>query len=179
MKKLILLSLFLTLQILFAQYSNAQQLEDREQQAKTKAEEVKAQKCTQLTTRIDLRIASFNANANGKETVYTNLANKISETISKLESKGYDVSKLKTDLVTLNEKIKKYWSDRQAVVDKLEESKNYACGTTDGQFKETIKQTKELFKVVQANIMEIRLFVNTTIRPDIQALKSQKVTETP
>lgn len=167
MKKLILISTFIALQILVLQQPVFAIKEEKSQ--------TKEQQCNQIRERISNRVSAYEANRNGKETVYANLLTKISEVILKLKDQGYDVTKLEADLTTLNSKVEKYWTDRQEVTNRLESSKVYACSESKNQYKEMLKQSKDSFEVVQADIKDIRLFVSQIIRSDIQALKSQRL----
>jgi len=178
MKKLLIVSAFIALQILLVQQPVFAINEDNRQgklNLKEEKSQTKEQQCAKAIEKITAKISAYEANRNGKETVYANLLTKISEIITRLKDKGYDVSKIETDLTTLTTKIEKYWTDRKAVTDTLESSKSSVCSEPNTQFRETLKQSKDLFEVVKTDIKDIRLFVSQTIRSDIQALKSQKV----
>lgn len=137
-------------------------------------EQNKEQRCEQIASRIDSKVTAFNANKDAKEQVYANIKERINTIVTKFKEKGYDTSVLEGDLVILNEKITKYWTDRQAVITKLEEAKTFVCGESDGAFKQKIQEAKELMKVVLADAKDIRSFITTVIREDIGQIKAQK-----
>lgn len=136
-----------------------------------------ARKCELLTTSIDSRVTKFDENKNTHIEKYQRIKTSLQAIITKLEAKGYDVSELKEDLQTLDNKIKNFASDFAAFIEKLKATKSYACGESDGDFANALESAKSEIDTVRKDAEDIREFYRTVIRPDVEALKEQKHTE--
>lgn len=137
------------------------------------------QRCEKRTQVIDARISKFNTNKEKHINNYNSMKQKLTNLIAKLQAKGYDVSKLQADGKTWDEKVKKYAADYAAFIAKMTETKNYVCGESEGNFASALNQARQLLVVVKQSALDMRTFHLTVIRPDMQALRSQKPTRTP
>lgn len=162
-----------------------QQLLDQRKQARAeiqkKKEEFKAmreklteQKCAMIQQRMETRTSRFDNNKERHMSVYKNLKDRIGKFIARAEEKGYDTTKPKADLKVLDEKINKFAKDYAAHVAKLKETKTLACGHSEGEFRSTLLDARELLKVAHQDAADIRNYYQTVIRPDIRALRDQK-----
>lgn len=147
----------------------------KQDELKAQREERLDQKCAMIQERVSKRITNYDTNKEKHMTVYDNMKERISKFADKLSGDGYDVSKIKTDLTTLDEKIQKFSTDYASQVAKLNTLKDLACGHSDGEFKAGIADARTMMKTVHADAMDIRKYMQETVRPDIQALKKQKV----
>lgn len=134
-----------------------------------------AEKCAMIQAKIAERNTKFEGNKAKHTAVYSNMTERISKFITRLSGEGYDVSKVKADLEILKEKISKLESDLATQNAKMNETKDFACGHSDGDFKGKLVEARTMMQTIHAEAMEVRKFVQTTIRPDIQALRTQKV----
>jgi len=181
MKKIIL-PLFLLTFFVFALPSFAQNTEKenpvkaQKQNLKTQLEEIKTQACKNLGDKIDKKISSLEENKSAKETVYKNLVSRINEIISKLKLKNVDTATLEKDLATLESLISTYWTSRDAVITKLNESKNFVCGSSQGEYRARIQEARTLQKTVLDNAKAIRDFVSGTLRQNIKNSKPARDT---
>lgn len=137
------------------------------------------QRCTQATQRIETTVARYNNNKDKHVQQYKDLAARLSALGEKLIAKGYDISKLQADGKILNDKIAKFASDYADVISKLEATKQYACGTSQGAFKQALKTAQDQLKIVKADSVDIRNYYQTVIRPDVQAIRAQKPAPAP
>lgn len=158
-----------------------QNLQNEMQSVKEQAEQLKGQlqdnlesKCANVEARIDIRLARFENNKQRHLDNYNRLKQQITDLSDQLSAEGYDVAQLKNDLLVLDQKIKKFGSDVEVFIDKLAEARGYACGKSDGQFKATLKEARDLLAVVHSDILDIRSYYQMTIRPDIQKVREQK-----
>jgi len=133
------------------------------------------QKCAMIQNRIAERNTTLESNKEKHMSVYVNMKARIEKFVARLSSEGYDVSKLKADLLVLDGKILKIKTDLATQNAKMNETKDFACGHSDGDFKGKLTEARTMMQAIHLEAMEIRKFVQTTIRPDIQALRSQKV----
>lgn len=151
-----------------------QKKEERQAQKQEKLE----QRCSIVEEKINIKVSRFENNKVRRVNAYNNLRNRVSKFIDKLSSQGYDVSKLKSDLVTLDEKIKKFSSDYASYITLLKSTKDYACGQSEGQFKGKLSEARKQLQIVHQSALEVRSYFQGTIRPDIQAIRAQKKTDT-
>ncbi len=141
---------------------------------KEKRAEMGANRCEGLEQKIDNRIEEFNNNKARHIEAYTQMVIKITNAIKTLEDKGYDVSKLREDLQTLNTLVMDYKDLFTEFIDLLVEARQYPCGESEGKFKEALQVAFAKLKEVHAKRVEIREFYKNTIRPDIKELREQK-----
>lgn len=134
------------------------------------------ERCTLVTQRIETTVARYNNNKDKHIQQYKNLAARLSALGEKLRAKGYDTSKLQADSKVLNDKITKLSQDYADFTSKLEATKQYACGSSQGAFKQALKTAQDQLKVVKADSVDIRNYYQTVIKPDIQAIRAQKPT---
>ncbi|EKE10667.1 MAG: hypothetical protein ACD_15C00217G0015 [uncultured bacterium] len=148
--------------------------EKREEMIQKKEEKVE-KRCAKVQEKIQSRIENFGDGKEKHMAVYKNMVDRISKFIERLSAEGYDTSKVKADLEVLKGKIEKFSTDKDARLARLDETKNYACGKSDGEFKAKLAEARTALKLVHADAADIRKYMLNTVRPDIQALKKQKI----
>lgn len=146
---------------------------------KEQRKEIIQKRCEKRSQLIDTRITKFNTNKEKHLNNYNLIKQKLLNLITKLQKKGYDVSKLQADAKTWDEKVKKYAADYTTFIAKLTETKNYACGESQGNFGLALNQARQQLLIVKQDAVDMRNFHLTVIRPDMQALRTQKPTQTP
>lgn len=150
-------------------------LEERQNEMKQEKEEKLAERCAKIQEKVQERSGNLDSIKEKHMSVYQNMTDRISKFIERLSGQGYDVSKIQADLVVLKEKIQKFSDDFSAQATKLGETKDLACGHSDGEFKGKLVEARKMMKTVHADAMDIRTYVRTVVRVDIQALRNQKV----
>ena len=136
-------------------------------------------RCENIAKAMENRISTFEKRQNYHVPAYDNLKSRLDTLVSKLDSRGYDVDDLRTEVATLGNKIAKLKSDYDVFLNKLNEIKNYADACTD--YKKADVQTKlaearALLKTIRNEDNDIRSYFKTVIRPDIAQIKKQKPT---
>jgi uncharacterized protein YdhG (YjbR/CyaY superfamily) len=149
-------------------------VEAKKTEMQQKKDEMLAQKCAKIQERVAERSSNFEGIKEKHMSVYKNMADRISKFIDRLSGQGYDVSKIQADLVVLNEKIQKFSTDFSAQTAKLGETKDFACGHSDGEFRGKLAEARTEMQAVRADAADIRNYMSATVRPDILALKEQK-----
>ena len=158
-----------------AKQDELKQKETNRIEMQAKQEEMQAQKCARIQERVSERTGKVNDVKEKHMSVYKNMVNRISKFIERLSGQGYDVSKIEADLVVLNEKIQKFSTDYSAQTMKLGETKQFACDRSDDEFKSKLTEVRKMSELVRADAMEIRKYMQETVRVDIQALRKQKI----
>lgn len=137
--------------------------------------ETAEEKCARITKNIENRTAGFDENKDRHYEAYKNLKDRMEKFLAKLTEKGYDVTEFKADLTVLNTKIQKFADDYAAYQAKLGETKEYACGHSDGDFKAKLGEARVLLKTVREDSKDIKNYYLNTIKPDLKEIRKQKV----
>ncbi|MFA5076026.1 MAG: hypothetical protein WC480_01265 [Patescibacteria group bacterium] len=140
---------------------------------KKKVEELRDNVCKNTESRIAIRATRYKNNKERHAAVHNQIREKIQKLISRLQAKGYDVAKLNEDLATLDSKISKFGTDYEIYINQLTATQGYICGQSEGKFIAALKEANTYLKLVHQDSLDIRLFYQQTIRPDILALKEQ------
>lgn len=131
-------------------------------------------RCEATSRIIDQRIDQYNKTKEAHLMKYKNMQEHFLAMADRLDKKGLDTTKLRADGKILDEKIQKASSDYQAFIQKLEDAKAFPCGTSGGAFKTAMEAARAQLKVFHLDVAEIRSFFKTVIRPDLQALRTEK-----
>lgn len=130
-------------------------------------------RCDLIEERVQAKISRFEQHKDDHVARYQRVKAKLEEILSKLEDKGYDVSELKNDLETLDELIREYAQLYVDFIASLGATQDYACGESDGDFREALARSHELLKQLRDKRREIREFYRDEIREDIKKLREQ------
>lgn len=136
--------------------------------------EVVDARCAKITANINARLTNY---ADNKELIlgrYERIHERVTALLQKLDEKGYDTSAVRAHLATLRTLLTDAASDYRLFIEKLEATKQYACGNSDGQFLSALKASQEAMKVFQADLKELRTFVQASLRPSVKALIDQE-----
>jgi len=129
--------------------------------------------CDNLESRIDIRITRYENNAARHKAVHQRVRDKVKAIIDKLDAKGIDTTKLKSDLKELDIKIQKFATDYSSYIEALKATKNYACGESEGQFVKALSDANKYLSTLQRDSLDIRSYYQKTIRADIAAIRDQ------
>lgn len=134
--------------------------------------------CADVETRIALNITRYDNNQARHIQNYNRLKEKVQEKITKLAGLGVDVTKLNTDLTVLDGKIQLFATDYAAFIAVLRESQTFVCGKSEGEFRAKLENSRTLLAKVKSDALDIRLYYQETIRPDIEAVRNLVPTPT-
>ncbi len=129
--------------------------------------------CANLVSRIDKRLNNFASLFERHKTMYDLHKEKLLLIVSKLEASGVSTTKLETDIATLETKLAKFESDKAKVQAALEDTKNFSCGESQGQFRNAVKTLKEAQKVLAADARDIHNFIHVTLKQRIIELRKE------
>jgi chromosome segregation ATPase len=129
--------------------------------------------CEKVETKLQVRITHFDQNKEKHIQAYNNLVDRIEKFIARIKAKGYDTTKLEADLATLKEKVADFTEAYAAYMTLLDETKNYTCGQSHGDFAAKLKEVRAQLKIVHQMAADIRNFWRTVIRVDLLDIKKQ------
>lgn len=148
--------------------------QERQKNRQEKQELRTERRCDRVNARIDNRINWFNARKDDVVARQKRINERVTEFVNRLEGKGYDVSKVRSDLETLKGMVATFDSDYAVFVGKLEETKQFDCGNSEGAFKQAVEESKAALAKFRADVKASWDFIRNTLRPDLQALRGQK-----
>lgn len=166
---------------------SAASMEERVQQREERAKEVQEtmemrkesreqqieNRCALTTQRIENRITSFYNLKDTHISRHQQILERLQAINTKLKEKGYDTSKLEQDVQTMNEKIVAYATAYEAFITELEATKQYPCGESEGAFLDQFQKSRTKLLEVRSIGLDIRIFYQSTIKPDVRALREQ------
>lgn len=132
-----------------------------------------AEKCKLIEANVETKTSRFDSNKAMHQEQYTQMKERLNNLVTQLKAKGLDTTKLETDVATLNTKTDKFVTDYEAYITKLKDTKAYACGHSDGEFRSALQLARTAILPVRQDVIDIRSFYQTTIRPDLIALRTQ------
>lgn len=156
-----------------------EKMEDRRENMASKAAEKFEDRCKFLTEKNTLIITRFETNKSKHIQDYQNTKKKLEEVIARLKTNGANVTKLEADLVELDKLIKKAADDYTTYITALKDTKNYACGRSEGAYANALKAAQEKLQTARLSLLAVRTYYQSTIRPDIQAAKTSLPSKSP
>jgi len=99
--------------------------------------------------------------------------NAIDRAADNFAAKGLDVSKLRSDDAELKSKVEAAAGECDAVIGELNKAKSLASADSAEQFRSAVKSAMGNARDLRSDVKDIRTFIKTVVRPDIQALRSQ------
>jgi hypothetical protein len=126
-----------------------------------------------IQERIDLIIARFNNNRERHIASYSAVKAKVTEIVKTMSAKGYDTSRLASDLQTWDVMLVKIGNDYSTVISLLQTARQYAPYASQGQFVSAMSQARAQLRVVRQDSLDARNMYQTVIRPDVRALAGQ------
>jgi hypothetical protein len=128
--------------------------------------------CNTITSKISARIGFFNDNRNKHIDNYISAKENINDLLTKLDAKGYDTTKIKSDLTQYDTLLQKLSTDYSTYVTELTATQNYACGKSEGEFRDQLVIAKTGLKAVHADDVAIHDYWVNTLKPDLQTLRN-------
>ncbi len=150
-----------------------QRAQERQEAFQERVKNRVERQCDIVNNRIDARISHYEAHYNDVEARMDRVTKRTNEFINRLKIKGYDVSKVRSDLSTLEEMRTTQRSLYTAFINELKEAKQYDCGDSEGAFKTAMDESRAALAKWRDQIKANREYINTTLRPDLQALREQ------
>jgi chromosome segregation ATPase len=150
-----------------------QKAQERQEARQERIEDRAERHCDIVNKRIDARISHYEQHYNDVEARMARVTQRTTDFINRLETKGYDVSKVRSDLATLEEMRATRRNLYTAFINELEEAKQYDCGDSEGAFKTAMEESRGALAKWRDQVKANREYINGTLRPDLQALRGQ------
>ena len=132
-------------------------------------------KCEKAVAKVADRLTKVEQYREAHMKAYNNLVDRITSLIARLKLKGYDATKLEGDFTVLKDKVQKFSDDYAVCKSKIEELKSWDCANKFSEFKDKLKANRQCLKTVHQDSKDIRGYYFSNIKPDIKAIRQQKV----
>lgn len=126
--------------------------------------------CENVANNLQKRVQTFEANRNKSVETYEQIRVRLNNLADKLEEEGYDVTSLRTNLVTFEGMFTQLEQNHYAYMLSLGETKDYACGRTKGEFSAKMTTTRTRLRAVHGDLVGLRTFWEQTLKADLKAL---------
>jgi len=147
--------------------------QDMQEQRQENREERVERRCELVNNQIDARITRYNKNYDEVEARIARTNERMNELADRLALKGYDVAKVRSDIQTLEGMKATRRAYYTAFIQKLETTKKYDCGDSEGAFKTALAESKTALASYRDQVKANWNFVTNILKPDLQALKGQ------
>lgn len=145
-------------------------IESRRQQAQERATQYIENRCDRVAFNIDQRIERYNANHEKNRNAYLNIKTVVINLISRLDSLGKNVAEVQLLLVKLDELIVQAADQYTEFINQLNNSKVFACGNSEGQFRNMVGEANSTLSEFRNTVVEINTFIRNELRPAVQAV---------
>ena len=142
---------------------------ERQEQRETKI----AERCENIAERVRNRISKFETNKDAHINRYDSLRDRLLEIANKLDSKDLDTTEFRAAISGLNSLVLEYARLYEDFILELEVSEDYACGESEGAYKETLEAAKDKLSIAREKRKEIVEYYRTEVRGAIQDLRNQ------
>jgi len=150
-----------------------EKVQNRQEARQERIENRVEKRCDVVNNRIDARIKRYEEHYNDVEARMAKITQRTSDFINRLETKGYDVLKVRSDLSTLEGMRTTRRNLYTAFINELKEVKQYDCADSEGAFKNALNESKTALTKWKDQIKLNREYIRNTLRPDLQALRGQ------
>ncbi|RJR27021.1 hypothetical protein C4561_04570 [candidate division WWE3 bacterium] len=149
------------------------EIKQEREEVKTQLQETRAERCDIVEGQMDARIDQYRAAQENHLARYTALKEKLANLITRLEEQGYDVTKLQEDLLVLEDKIAVLTQRFEEFVVQLEETTNFECGDSNGDFLTAMQESRNALSLVRQSALDVKNYYVNTVKQDIVALRDQ------
>lgn len=132
-------------------------------------------KCEKAVAKVATRLEKVEQYKTAHMKAYGNLTDRLTALVAKLKLKGYDATELEADFSVLKDKIQKFSDDYAVCKSKIEELNSWDCTNKYSEFKDKLKANRQALKTVHQDSKAIRAYYAAEIKPDIKAIRQQKV----
>ena len=151
-----------------------EELEQKRLEWNEKKDEFAERRCEVLEKRVDLAIDRYTNNNSRYMEVFENLIEKLTAFADRSEDAGQDVTALRADIETLRTKVDEINTAYGEYIQELSDSKAFACGQAEGEYKTTLKTALQSHLAVKKMIIETRSFYQNEIKPDLKRLREER-----
>lgn len=150
-----------------------EQAQERQAEAEVRRQETQERVCQITEQRIQNQIRRYDIIRENHQRRNQRVVTRLNEIMLRLESDGIDVTSLRESIQGLQATVDSFEVSAQDYINLLIESENFACGESEGEFLSRIQSARELAPQIRGNVLSIREYFQTEIRPELEAIRTQ------
>lgn len=131
------------------------------------------ERCQKITQKIDKVTPGFDKNHKNQVKKYTTIVERLKKIAEKFSAEGYDTTALAEGIVPMEDLLATLVTDYEAFSTTFIGSKEFECGTSQGDFKTAMDESRTALKLVRDDIKALQEHYRTVIRPELETLKEQ------
>lgn len=148
-------------------------MEEKKAEIEAKKEERIQERCDQVEARIQNRISNLNQNHENRKEAYGQIENKIENLIANLKKQGVDTTSLENKFQEFQTLINSFYSEHDVLMTELNATEDYACGQSEGEFKNQLKEAREQLKIAHNARVKARNYFFQELRPELLQIREQ------
>lgn len=130
-------------------------------------------RCDKVEEAIAKRLTTYNENQERHVNRYARMKNTLTNLATKLEAEGYDTAELTEKLRQFDAMSSDFYDLVRTHMAELALTQDYACGESEGAFKEQLLKARETRTAVLEQAKSMRQFYQDEIRPLVQRLRTE------
>lgn len=150
-----------------------EEINQQRQEFQEQRQEMIGTMCERVETMVDTRIARFDNNYERNLNRYQAMFERLQTIIEAFSEQGYDTSQLEAAVGEMESQILTVQSEYELFIEQLRASQEYACGESDGEFRNAISEARGQMRAFRQASSETRTFYQTEIRPLLLDLRQQ------
>lgn len=152
---------------------NGQEAPQNTPKAVMQAGPAEQQRCDSMTAKVNTINARYNTNQERYTKTFQNIADKVDGFVTRLKANGVDVVLLEQDMVRVREMIQNVNQYYNSFQKGLENSNQFVCGQSQGDYVRELSQAREQLRLTRQEMIQLREFIRTNIRVDLELIKSE------
>ena len=130
---------------------------------------ISAARCVNAKGRITNMIDTMQMQSERRVATYMTTYKKMNGRVEVLSQKGYDTTKFKADLETINAQVGVFMANREKLQNALADMQNTACEDSDGAFTSALQNARLQLKATRESSQAVHQTFRDKIIPDIKA----------
>lgn len=158
----------------------SERIENREvkmEELQEKRAEIAEKKCEDAQNRIQNKTMQMQNNLNMYSRVQSRTSERLVRLSSLLASKGLDVSTLNNQIATLSTMSLELKTTYAGLITNMNGAQEVTCNETKEAFKNRFELAKDDVEQIKQVRSEIKNYINSTIKPELQRLRQQIIDE--
>ena len=134
-------------------------------------------RCDVIENRIAVQVARYENNAQKHTARYERMIARLNALVARLQADDVDTTELEAAIAVLDEKIQLFAHNAASYIESLRATQDFACGESEGDFREALAESRSLLQILRENAVDIRTYWQETLRPLITELVSTDTEE--
>lgn len=130
-------------------------------------------RCNLSTQRIELWTSRYANNQSRFQKIEERVGQTVDTVIERAKAAGKDTSELEAAVATYKTKVDMASAEYSTLISLLNDTKQYACGESEGAFKDALSKAKTQMTKTRQSVLDARTYYQQSVRTAAQALLQQ------